>query len=99
MRTNDNFTNNPSKSFWKQPINLHKTMTALFIILVVLWSCLGLLYWMWDSAAHIDDRARSEDPLPTWIILVSGPLVWLLYGLLLCVLVLLCVYVRLFGKN
>jgi len=73
-------------------------MIALFVSLV-LWSCLGFLYWMWDTASYIDSRERSEDPLPTWIILACGPLVWLLCGLFFCVLMLLYLYVRLFGDN
>ena len=77
-------------------LKLHKTMTTLIIILF-LWSCLGCLYWMWDTAAHVDDRARFEDPLFTWIILLCGPLVWLLYGMFLVVLLLLYCYARLFG--
>ena len=71
-------------------------MTALIIILV-LWSCLGCLYWMWDCAAHVDDRTRSEDPLPAWLILVCGPLVWLLYGLFSAAILLLYCYAHLFG--
>lgn len=70
-------------------------MTAILLVLV-LWSCLGCLYWMWDAAAHVDDRARSEDPLFTWFILLCGPLVWLLYGMFLVVLLLLYCYARLF---
>ena len=73
-------------------------MIALFVILF-LWSCIGFLYWIWDTASHIDSMERSEDPLPTWIIVACGPLVWLFIALSFCAIMLIYLFALFFGTS
>lgn len=83
----------PSISLKASPLKLNRTMIVLFIILA-LWSCLGCLFLLWDTGTREEIWSRSDDPLPTWIILVSGPIVWILYALFLVSLMLLYFYAR-----